>query len=301
MIDQNATRSKLQAALKSADKTVEQSANEVVVKFRRFLRRYLLEFRSVLSDLDLASTKELISLAEQEQMVAMVTSILADAGYSDVVEEFRESLAAVGDEAISYYRDFVDNQDLLRGVSRETLDLLAEPFLDELDFEVDRRLIRPIETQVRNSFLTLKTREEIVRELAAFIDRETITTRNGREFTITQIETLVHESDRRYMELVRGEQAKNLELEVFVYSGPLDKVTSEQCEFLLTEAPHGAPGMWYRDEIKVGMHPELKENPLVARGHYNCRHQWLPVDEESAARIDPSFKPRKKKREKADA
>jgi hypothetical protein len=104
---------------------------------------------------------------------------------------------------------------------------------------------------------------------------------------------LAYEGPRRFGQQVRNEQATELGLEVFIYTGPDDSRTSEQCQFLLREATTRRAGVLVsRRAQRPGMHPQLKENPLVARGHYNCRHTWMPTDEAGAQRIDPSFQPR---------
>lgn len=308
MLKPGLTKEKLRQAIDDADQAIEEATLETIAALRKFLKRYIRNFKAALIDLELADDSEIFALVEQERLVRTITALLAESGYSEVIEEFERGLNSVGGEAIAFYERYSVAATPFLGLSTESLEALAQPFLDELDFQLDRLLVRPLEAAVRNSFLTLKTRQEIVRDIAGVIAQQGIVTQADKAFTILQIETLVTESDRRFMELVRLKQAEQLGLDVVIYSGPLDSVTSEQCKFLLgqpyragaskklpTQKPdieHGAPGFWYKDEIRAGMHPDLVENPLVARGHYNCRHQWLPVDEAAAKRLDPRFEPR---------
>lgn len=291
MMKQNITKSKLRQALDSADEVSDEAALATVEELRRFLKNYLRNFKARMADFG-ASKSELIDLAEQAQMVSMVTEILEESGYGDVVDSFREGLESVGEESLSYFEKFMRDEVTYSGVAREAIELLTGAFVEELDLTIDSRLIRPLENHIRQTTLALTDRKQTVSEITTFITDSGIVRQDGNAFTNYNIETLVSESGRRFAETIRATQAAELGLEVFVYTGPLDKVTSDQCVFLLTETPHGAPGMWYRDELRAGMHPKLKESPLPGRGHHGCRHQWGPIDEAAAKRIDLRFVPR---------
>lgn len=295
MMKQNITRSKLRDALDRADGVSDSAAEATIVELRKFLKRYVKAFKAAMLDFS-SNEKALIDLAEQQQMIALAQDILEEAGYGDVVDRFREELGKVEKESIRYFKEFMDKTPTYSGVAREAIELMSDAFVENLDLTIDQRLVKPLENYVRQTTLALNDRKQAVQEIARYIDTSGIVRKDGEQFTAVNIETLVAETPRRFAEVIRATQATELGLQVFVYTGPLDKVTSEQCEFLLTEKPHGAAGMWYREEIKVGMHPELKENPLTARGHYGCRHQWGPVDEAGAKRIDPAFVPRSKEK-----
>ena len=285
------TREELERAQRRADSKADEAAAETVSALRKFLTNYVRNFKAVLLDTSLKES-DLIDLAEQEQIVRTAKELLTESGYNEVVQEFEKSLATVGKEAIEYFRVYFDETATYGGISKRLIDKMAELQIQELGFQVNNKLVRPLETQIRNSTLTLKSRKEAVEDIANAIENGGILRRDGQQFTNYNVETLVAESNRRFMQFVRNEVSEDLGLEVYVYSGPLDSRTSDQCRFLLGGSRHGAPGFWYKDEITTALHPELKANPLVARGHFNCRHEWLPVDEAGAKRIDPSFVPR---------
>lgn len=303
------TLSELRAIEARADGVAEDAADETVVALRRFLNRYVANIKATLADartLRIGTQSVLtfeesavIDLAEQEEIVAVIRQALNESGYGEVVDEFERALERVGTEAVQYFHDVFDTVPTFGGVNRESIRIMHTSFLDELDFQIDSKLVRPLESQVRNSMLTLKDRGEAIDDITRAINEGNILRRDGNQFTNVNIETLVHESNRRFMQHVRNEKADQLSLPIFIYSGPLDKVTSPQCRHLLTASPHGAPGVFYRDEITQSLHPNLPPNPLVSRGHYNCRHEWLPVDEAGAQRILPGFIPRSEQREAA--
>ena len=99
------------------------------------------------------------------------------------------------------------------------------------------------------------------------------------ETTLTprQVTTLVTDSFGQYQRAVTAQKADTLGLEIYWFTGPLDRITSEQCRFLLTINRHGVPGMLYKDEISADLHPELQGDPLIMGGHWNCRHKYMPV------------------------
>lgn len=281
----------LQQTIEDHEAFAESASAQAVDKFRAFLGDYVKGVKSVLAD-TASKTSAKIDLAEQQQVVDSMRELLTESGYDAVVNEFESSLSEVGQDALKYFAEYYDKTPTFGGASKEFLDALASDLLDELDYQVDSQLVRPLENAVRNSVLSLETRAEQVADITKVINEGSVLRRDGKQFTQANIETLVSDAPRRFGQQVRNEQATELALDVFIYTGPLDAVTSEQCIFLLTEAKHGAQGFWYRDEISADMHPKLRENPLVARGHYNCRHTWMPTTEDAAKEIDPAFIPR---------
>ena len=300
MMKQNLTRSKLRDAVDRADDAADSAAAATIRSLRKFLRNYVNGFRSAALDFVL-DEREIVSLAEQQQLVRLAEELLEEAGYGDFVETYRRGLSKVEANALSYFERFAENVPQYSGVAREAVELLAEDFVEQLDLEIDRRLVKPLQAQIRQTTLSVQDRRQAVTEISRFIQTSGVVRRDGRNFSMYNVETLVAESGRRFQEVIRATQAAELGLTVFIYSGPNDKVTRPGCRYLLDNGNHGAPGFWYGDEIKVGMHPELKENPRTARGGYNCRHQWMPVDEAAAMRLDPSFRPRRKVEEREAA
>jgi hypothetical protein len=79
-------------------------------------------------------------------------------------------------------------------------------------------------------------------------------------------------------------------MDMFMYFGPNDKVTRPTCREILMSAPHGIPGMFYRDEINVNMAAGLIANPMTAGGGWNCRHKFLPVRHSDAKAMGFQFR-----------
>lgn len=98
--------------------------------------------------------------------------------------------------------------------------------------------------------------------------------------SLAQAEVMVNDAFASFQRAVLVETAAAVDLEIFVYIGPDDDITSDQCVEMLHVDKHGAEGMLYKEEITPDLHPNLAKygrNPLIGGGHPNCRHHWSPV------------------------
>jgi hypothetical protein len=294
--------SQLLESLHSADDFAREAGEDVIRQFRRVMTRYVRSVKGLLLDVreGQGRASDLIDLAEQEEILKAVKDLLNDSGYESLVRAFERSLVDVGRKGLEYFEQFDGVDATFGGLDSELVDRMATTFLDELDFQVESKVLRPMESQIRASILSTKTRQEVVDNVTAIINNNGILRQDGKEFTQANIEVLIDDSEVRFMQFVRNEKADELGHVVYIFSGPNDTRTSDQCKLLLGEVSkergqvilHGAPGFWYKDEIGTHLHPDLRDDPLTARGHFGCRHEWLPVTEEMAKDIDPRFEPR---------
>ena len=96
---------------------------------------------------------------------------------------------------------------------------------------------------------------------------------------------MVEDAFAGYQRTVQAEVADNLGMEIFIYIGPADQITSEQCTAMFNVNLHGVPGMLYKNEITVNLHPKLRRDPLIGGGHPRCRHHWSPITTDYAVEL----------------
>jgi hypothetical protein len=76
---------------------------------------------------------------------------------------------------------------------------------------------------------------------------------------------------------IKSEQFKEAGIETFVYVGPDDEVTRDECSATLAD-PRQHTG-WTRDDI------DASQVSFIGGGGYNCRHEWLPFVKEVDALV----------------
>lgn len=113
--------------------------------------------------------------------------------------------------------------------------------------------------------------EQVVETIENEVDRALF----GREGLRGDIETEMAAWDRQ----IQDEIAEEAGLELFIYAGPLDKITRPFCRSVLR-----AKRAYTAEEIEeLNQHPELDKyvapNVRTYCGGYYCRHQWVAVME----------------------
>lgn len=273
-------RGDLEGAWAKQEKALGKGSAAVQKELRRFFARYIKETKAILADVQNVTKTKQIRLVEIDNIMRQLQNILPSAGYGDVLREYKRQLGKVSQSALDYYKDL--GISAKGGIDADALDMLGSRFGDQLSFQVDAALIRPMEQTVMQSMLFASDRATAVSNIIGTIDREGVLRKDGTEWTSYNVEVFVQDSQRRFQQYVSEEKAKDLDLEVRVYVGPLDNRTRDVCRELIEEAPHGVPGMWLLDEIGPGMVEDADSDVLVECGGYNCRHKWMPLAMEDA-------------------
>lgn len=280
------SRAEIEAYQVANDDVADNAAAEVVQKMRKMLGDFVVRFEAALNTGKLTdgrlSEGVTTRLLEQNALIQDLTLILEQAGYSDVVQDFKASLDRVGAESLRYFQEVFEAETTFSSINAGTVDALADNFISELDYQIDRKLIRPLESAIRTSFLTFDDSDEALKNIRKVITEDRILRRDGKEFTDINTEVLIADSQRRFQQHVAAIKAEELGLAWVIYAGPLDKVTSDQCKALLLENLHGAEGVYLKSDNISAVHPALGANPLITRGHPNCRHQWSYISEDMA-------------------
>ena len=246
----------------------------------RYERRILAMYRNFAGQLANAIKEPGVYRGERVQIERVITIIdnltpmLRAGGFNDFIVDYMQDLTELGNKALNYFRHFVSLDDLigLTDEDKAVMRSLARGYRKAIGRQVDQGLISPIEQALNSGAAGGLSREQMIDSL--------LTTAGG--LTPFRLITLTTDSQRNFHQAVRIAQAEVLDMKIVLYQGPLDSITSAQCEFLRTQGRHGIPNGWLKTEVTASRHNDLRGDPLIERGHPNCRHNWWPVTNEVA-------------------
>lgn len=271
------TKRQLEAFDRDQDERLLTKQERALREFDRVFRGYISRIESALRGRTFTD-EQLKNLREATELTQDLYAYLEEAGLDEFMADYKSRYVDLTDQALEYFR-YLEVDDTLRGASQEALDFLINRNVSELYESIDDRLVRPLDDVLVQQVVSNRSREEIINNVLTTVDN----------LSVGRTETIVFDSYARYHRAVGEEKAAELNMDIRWYIGPADKKTSEQCNWLLKQAPHGVPGMYYKDEIRAGMHSLLREDPLIVGGHYNCRHRFWAITPELAKK--EGFKP----------
>lgn len=97
---------------------------------------------------------------------------------------------------------------------------------------------------------------------------------------LNSIETEVNTSLAGFSQSITIQKAKEAGLDLFLYIGPDDNITRPFCKSVLDKDP----AIYSVDEIK-DLDNGQGLDVFVYRGGYNCRHEWSPLDLDTAVSL----------------
>ena len=253
----------------------EEAQARAVAKIERELKKLYEDYFARVQAL-VSSDKELrksdaMSLQSATKVIGQLEGILIDAGFGDVVRDYGQQFEPLAAKALEYYEPFgLDSS--LAGLSRESLTAYVEFSQSELAASISARLVAPIQSALLQANFGSMTRDQVIDQVLAL--QPSMTPNNAT--------VLVDDAFSQFQRTVVNQRADALDLQIYLYIGPDDAITSDQCQAMLHINRHGVPGMLYRDEIDTSLHPKLRRNPLVGGGHPRCRHHWSPVSDSYA-------------------
>lgn len=255
------------ANLVGQDRGISDATGELRRQFIKLHRDFLARFKSELRAPASARAQANFEFRHALKVINDLNNILADAGMQDFLDAYVGKFGKITKNALDAYNLFGEPAQLASG-TKEALNTYIQFSETRLASTLDRIMLDPIRTSVFQATFGKLDYNTAVNQI---IDA-------GSTLTVSQIEVAVDDSYRQYQRAVTTEKGDELNLEIYWYTGaPPDSIISPQCEYLLTEAPHGVPGMWYKDEINADMHPALTDNPLIAGGHPRCRHKFIGI------------------------
>jgi len=272
-------KEQLLARIIAIDSERRDATKELEKELKKLYRDYFARVRSLIAtDRELRRT-DAMQLQAATRMIGELTGILRDSGFSDVVRNYGTQFEPLAQVAASYYEPFGLDPSLA-GVSRESLQAYVRFSQVEFGYQVNKELVRPVQSALMQANFGSLSRDQVIDQVVKLDERTNVAKATG----------FVDDSFAQFQRTVITQKGDNLDLEIYQYLGPDDSITSDQCEAMLHVNRHGVPGMLYKDEITVKLHPKLARDPLTGGGHMRCRHQWSPVTEEYAVSL--GFRPR---------
>lgn len=249
-------------------------------RIRTFLGGYAARLEATLRRPNI-SKAEMFDITVATKIANDLKRIMIDAGSDDIIADFVDDFGPATKSALQYFARVSGAKADLAGVDKESLQSLISFTEGTLRETVDRRYLFPVQEAVFQAAMGSINMSTAIDSIMS----------RAEELSEAQVTTLITDSFVQYQRTVTVQKGDALGLEVFIYTGPDDDVTSDQCRALLNYDEHGLEGGFYKDEISADLHPALKGNPLIAGGHVNCRHRFMPVTEDFA--VEMGFEPRR--------
>lgn len=269
--------------LEKADRVLDDATIETMESLQNAVENYAFRLETMLrrafdDEGELPRLKDALALGEQ------LADALLDAGMEKTLGVFAKRMKTVEKQAAEYFTSFGVPK-TMAGIDRVSLRSLVRAQEQKFVNLVDRKLIAPVQDALSSSIVGGRTSQQALEYVMNAARNSGALTRDGVPFTDVQIETLVSDSFRRHYRQAKAMKADELGMRIVWFQGPDDAVTSPQCRALLKSGKHGVPNMYLVPEFNTSIHPALKEDPLIAGGHYGCRHTVSYVTPEFAEQM----------------
>lgn len=281
------TPEQLRAYSRRADSHLSNATDEVIRALKKLYRDFNLRFEDKLRKNSKLSPDDIFERREAIQVMNQLTNILDEAGLEDVVNGYRDKFSDITLNSLRYF-ELMGVKPSLRSIDANALNALIHFSETGLRDMVNAKFVAPLRSALISSSIGNRTRASVIDEIMQI---------SGGEFSAGQTATLVNETFNRYSREVRTRKAAELDLTIYQYQGPDDKITRAACHYMLNYNENGAEGYFYEDEITTDLHPDLEENPMSVGGGWNCRHAFFPVTLDFAK--SQGFEPRAEDEEQA--
>lgn len=261
------TPEQVRAYSRRADSQLSSASDQVVRDLKKLYRDFILRFSDKLRKNSNVSDKDIFDRREAVKVMNQLTTILDEAGLGDVVNGYRDKFSDITLNSLRYF-EMMGVKPSLRSIDANALDALIQFSETGLRDMVQAQFVAPLRSALIQSSVGNLPRADIV---------DTILAIGGDAFSPGQAAVLVNETFNRYSREVRARKAQELDLVIYQYQGPDDKITRPACHYMLNYDENGAEGYFYQDEITADLHPDLEENPMLVGGGWNCRHAFFPV------------------------
>lgn len=271
MFKRRPTRQELYERILEIDATRKASGKRIEKALEDLYAMYFARVKAMVLDPKALKTGERVTLESTIAQMRQLDVILAQSGFDDVVDRYAGEFEALTKSSLDYYKAF-GAEPSLAGISPQTLDAYVRYSEGEFRKLIPAKIVAPIQNALLQVNFGTTERSAVYEQIQAL------------EPTLTPSQVVVTVDDQfaMFQRAVLAETASATGLDIHVYIGPDDKVTSPQCQEMLHVNFHGVAGMLYKDEITVGLHPALTRNPLIGGGHPRCRHHWSPVTDSYA-------------------
>lgn len=247
-----------------------KQADEAKTRLEKLIKKLYKDTNSrllaLLRNPKLVSGDKRISLAVATRIMKELDKVVTEAGMDAVINGYLDEFEGLSEQVEKYFKKLGVAPQLANS-SQEALKAYVRFSETQLRNLADRKLKEPLQEALFQGVFSDANRSDLVNNLETVADN----------LSTAQLEVLVDETFNRYQRALTVETAEDVGLEIYEYVGPNDEITSDQCREILENAPHGVSGMYYKDEIGVDMADGLEEDPLIAGGHINCRHKFMPL------------------------
>ena len=259
--------------MRDVDRKSQKAIEEAETRLQKFMRDFDRFYANTLDEI-------LEGLREGK-----VTAIEAAKRLGALHEKLRE--AGLGEQIAEIERLYAYE---LRSVAEELAAISAEigpvAMLSDVDIDFAEALVTFDVEKIENRILVTgnSLRSEVMRQVlgpGGYVETRGLREEYGKKLG-HQIETEIRTGVSSFHQTLINNKAQELDFDLWVYIGPLDKITRPLCRHILE-----TQDVWTSKERKaLNNHPTKSGNLPVETygGGYNCRHQWSPISEKRAKR-----------------
>jgi hypothetical protein len=248
-------------------------------QIRTMLKNYRAQVEALLRRPKTFDAGDRLKIAAAQRIADQLTTVLGESGMNDLVADYKDEFPALTKSSLKYF-SALDESPSLAGVDKDRLKAYVRFTTGNLTESLNKRYVYPVQEAIFQTTFGTQSIPDAIDNVMSRFDN----------MSPANAETLVIDNLIKYERAVTVEKARAVDLNIYIYTGPDDEITSEQCQFLLGINDHGLEGALYEDEISADLHEKLTDNPLIAGGHINCRHKYMPVTLDFA--VSMGFEPR---------
>jgi hypothetical protein len=234
---------------------------------RRYLQGILDQVHA--SDNGLLARDE-FNLALIDRTIRSMQSDVAALGFQEATRAELAAVADLKDEILDEYQQMDIPEDFTAPAKAQIAMLAtgAEFDLVQVQAAVSNQLTQVL---MRSTIGGLNLRE-LMSEISSILD-----------INLSRAQTLITTTLQSFAAMVTVQHGRDVGIKWFRYDGPDDSVTREWCDHWVgrvgtEEMIEATADEWERDS---------QPKPAMSwRGGYNCRHNWVPLDDEEAAKYE---------------
>lgn len=273
------TSSYILGAYQRNDTAINRAIEAVQVKIDKLYKDFFAQF------VGLINSQEEIDLVLAARVNEEARVLLQEAGLNDVLQAYLDEYPKLQEKAMQYFVNIGSDPNFTIEHLAE-LNFFADKAVRDLGSIIERKFLDPFADAIVEGIITKSSSKDIINNLI-----------NVQEnYSSNEIDLFLDSTNSRFVQLINNAKAEELGLSIFSYQGPRDSKNRPACKFLLDNSDIGVPGLWTRESIKVGMHPDLFLDPFVFKGGYRCRHAWTSITLEYAESLGAKI-PKEKRTE----
>ena len=219
-------------------------------QFQSMLNKFDKEFTSLTVD----AQKQIMSLFRRGDFTMESMSAITQE-YDGLIQEW----TIRNQEAIKYTKQMADEMGVKFAITKETVKNFD--LIQDINTEALSNNMKSFITDMRKFGMSARLEGKNIGEITIGLEDKFAAL--GRRLN-TEAYTGIRQADA----IVKKDFFENAGIELYVYDGPGDNKTRDDCLNTLQD-PRQSTG-WTIEEINSS------NTPFIERGGYNCRHEWMP-------------------------